>query len=175
LAAKTWLECGFIVVVRCKIVVVRGTDLEGEAGEEDMSATESNKAVIGRFIEEVINQNRMDRANDLVVEDFVELDPLPGQRQGREGLKEVLGMMRGAFPDIHWVVEEMVAEGDKVVTRFTWTGTHRGIFLGVPATGRSVAVKGVVMDELAGGKMSKSRILMDSLGMLQQLGVVPSA
>lgn len=117
----------------------------------------------------------MDRADDLVEEDFVELDPLPGQRQGREGLKEVLGMMRAAFPDIHWVVEEMVAEGDTVVTRFTWTGTHRGTILGVPATGRSVSVKGVVIDQLSGGKMSKSRILMDSLGLMQQLGVIPSA
>jgi steroid delta-isomerase-like uncharacterized protein len=140
-----------------------------------MSTTESNKAVARRFLEEVINQNRMDRADDLVVEDFVELDPLPGQRQGREGLKEVLGMMRAAFPDMHWVAEEMVAEGDTVVTRFTWTGTHRGEFLGVPATGRSVVVKRVVMDQLADGKMSKSRILMDSLGMMQQLGVVPGA
>jgi steroid delta-isomerase-like uncharacterized protein len=83
--------------------------------------------------------------------------------------------MHAAFPDMHWVVEEMVAEGDKVFTRFTWTGTHRGPFLGVPATGKSVTVKGVVIDELAGGKMSRSRILMDSLGMMQQLGVIPSA
>jgi steroid delta-isomerase-like uncharacterized protein len=140
-----------------------------------MSTTESNKAVARRFLEEVINQNRMDRADDLVLENFVDLDPLPGQRQGREGLKEVLGMMRAAFPDMHWVAEEMVAEGDTVVTRFTWTGTHRGEFLGVPATGRSVVVKGVVMDQLADGKMSKSRILMDSLGMMQQLGAVPGA
>jgi steroid delta-isomerase-like uncharacterized protein len=140
-----------------------------------MSTTESNKAVIGRFIEEVINQNRMDRADDLVVEDFVELDPFPGQRPGRKGLKEVLGMMRTAFPDIHWMVDEMVAEGDTVVTRFTWKGTHRGAFLGVPATGRSVTVKGVVIDQLADGKMSKSRLLMDSMGLMQQLGVVPSA
>jgi steroid delta-isomerase-like uncharacterized protein len=140
-----------------------------------MSTTENNKAVIRKFLEEVINQNRMGRADDLVGEDFVELDPLPGQRQGREGLKEVLGMMRTAFPDMHWVVEEMVAEEDKVVTRFTWTGTHRGTFLGVPATGRSVKVKGVVIDQLAGGKMNYSRILMDSLGMMQQLGVVPDA
>ena len=61
-----------------------------------MSATENNKAVIRKFLDEVINQNRMDRADDLVVEDFLELDPLPGQRQGRESLKEVLGMMRAA-------------------------------------------------------------------------------
>jgi steroid delta-isomerase-like uncharacterized protein len=140
-----------------------------------MSTTENNKAVIRKFLEEVINQNRMDRADDLVREDFVELDPLPGQRQGRDGLKEVLGIMRSAFPDMHWVVEETVAEGDTVVSRFTWTGTHRGVFLGVPATGKNVRVKGVVIDQLTGGKMSKSRILMDSLGMMQQLGVVPSA
>jgi steroid delta-isomerase-like uncharacterized protein len=116
----------------------------------------------------------MDRATDLVAEDFVELDPLPGQRQGREGLQEVLGMMRAAFPDIHWVVEEMVAEEDKVVTRFIWTGTHLGSFLGIPATGKSVSVKGVVVDQLAGGKMIASRMLMDSLGMMQQLGVLPA-
>ena len=84
-------------------------------------------------------------------------------------------MMRAAFPDIHWVVEEMVAEGETVASRFTWSGTHRGEFLGVPATGRRVVVKGMVIDELAGGKMSKSRILMDSLGMMQQLGVMGSA
>jgi steroid delta-isomerase-like uncharacterized protein len=142
---------------------------------EEMNTIETNKVVIGRFIEEVINQNRMDRADDLVVEDFVELDPFPGQRPGREGLKEVLGMMRTAFPDIHWLVEEMVAEGDTVVTRFIWKGTHRSAFLGVPATGRGVTVKGVVIDQLADGKMSKSRLLIDSLGVLRQLGVVPSA
>src|SRR5580704_11775961 len=141
--------------------------------KEDMGTTERNKVVIEKFLEEVINQNRMDSADALVVEDFVELDPLPGQRQGREGLKGGLAMMRAAFPDIHWAVEEMVAEGDTVVTRFTWTGTHRGVFLGVPATGRNVSVKGVVIDQLADGKMSKSRILMDSLGMMQQLGVMP--
>src|ERR1700733_12382102 len=108
-----------------------------------------NVAVIGRFIEEVINQGRFEQADELVALDFVELDPLPGQRQGREGLKEVIGMMRAAFPDMHWVVDETVADGDKVVTRFTWIGTQRGAFLGVPATGRSVRVKGVVIDRLA--------------------------
>jgi hypothetical protein len=117
----------------------------------------------------------MDRANDLVLEDFVELDPLPGQRQGREGLKEVLGMMRAGVSGYALGGGGDGGGGDTVVSRFTWTETHRGEFLGVPATGKSVRVKGVVIDQLAGGKMSKSRILMDSLGMMQQLGVVPSA
>jgi steroid delta-isomerase-like uncharacterized protein len=141
-----------------------------------MRVSESaNIAVIARFLEEVINQGRLELADELVAADFVELDPLPGQRQGREGLKEVIGMMRVAFPDIHWTANETVASGDKVVTRFIWTGTHRGTFFGVPATGRSVSVKGVVFDRLVGGKMTDSRILMDNLTMMQQLGVIPTA
>jgi steroid delta-isomerase-like uncharacterized protein len=136
--------------------------------------SDSNKAVIRAFLEDVINQGRLDRANDLVKEDFVELDPLPGQEQGREGLKAILQVLRSAFPDMHWVVKEMVAEGDKVVTRFVWTGTHHGSFLGIPATGRSVEVKGVVIDRLEDGKMADSRILMDTMSLMQQLGVIPA-
>ncbi len=134
----------------------------------------TNKDVIQAFLEDVINQGRLERANDLVKEDFVELDPLPGQEQGREGLKTVIHALRSAFPDMHWVVNEMVAEGEKVVTRFVWTGTHRGAFLGIPATGNSVEVKGVVIDRLEHGKMADSRILMDTFGLMQQLGVVPA-
>jgi steroid delta-isomerase-like uncharacterized protein len=133
-----------------------------------------NSAVVERFVEEVINQGRLEVANEIVALDFVELDPLPGQRQGREGLKEVIAMMRSGFPDIQWVTEETIEEGEKVVSRFTWTGTHRGDFLGIPATGKSVKVKGVVIDRVAGGRMSDSRILMDILGMMQQLGVIPA-
>ena len=133
-----------------------------------------NIAVIGRFIEEVINQGRLEVCDQIVEENFIELDPLPGQSQGRQGLKDVIAMMRAGFPDIHWVSDEIIASGDKVVTRFTWTGTHRGPFMGIPATNHGVTVKGVVIDRLASGKMSDSRILMDSLGMLQQLGVIPA-
>jgi steroid delta-isomerase-like uncharacterized protein len=134
-----------------------------------------NKDVIRRFIEEVLNEGRFEQLDELVQEDFVELDPLPGQSPGREGLQEVIRQMRGAFPDMHWVIEEMIGEADKVCTRFTWTGTQRGLFVGVPATGRRVTVRGLVIDRLHSGKMADSRILMDTLGMMQQLGVVPQA
>lgn len=133
-----------------------------------------NIAVLERFVEEVINRGRLEAADELVEENFVELDPLPGQRQGREGLKDVIGMMRIAFPDIHWVVEETIASGDKVVSRFKWSGTQRGDFLGIPATGRKVVVPGVVIDRLSGGRMADSRILMDTFGLMQQLGVIPA-
>ena len=136
-------------------------------------STDDNKGTMMTFIQEVINQGRLERADDLVLEDFVELDPLPGQAQGREGLKDVIRQMRGAFPDIRWIVEEMVAEGEKVFSRFTWSGTHEGEFLGVAPTGRRITVKGMVIDRLVGGKMADSRILMDTLGMMQQLGAPP--
>lgn len=135
---------------------------------------QDNIAVLNRFVEEVINQGKLSVCDQIVAENFIELDPLPGQSQGRQGLKDVIAMMRAAFPDIHWVIDETIASGEKVVSRFTWTGTHRGSFLGIPPTGKHVAVKGVVIDRIAGGKMADSRILMDSLGMMQQLGVIPT-
>jgi len=135
--------------------------------------TVENKAVIRTFVEEVINQGRLERADDLVAVDFIELDPLPGQRQGREGLKEIIAVIRTAFPDIHWVMEEMVAEDELVFSRFTWSGTHRGTFFGIPATGRQVNVSGMVLDRVAAGRMAESRILMNSMAMMQQLGVIP--
>ena len=138
-----------------------------------MSESE-NIATLRRFVEEVINHGRLDAADELVESDFIELDPLPGQRQGREGLKEVIGMMRAGFPDIHWVINETVAAGDKVVTRFTWTGTHRGVFLGIPATNKEVTVHGVVIDRLNAGRMADSRILMDTFSLMQQLDVIPA-
>jgi steroid delta-isomerase-like uncharacterized protein len=136
--------------------------------------SEENKAIETRFIEEVLNQKNLAAADELVAEDVVELDPFPGQEQGREGLKEVLGMLFAAFPDQKWTIEELIAEGDKVVNRFTWRGTHRGDFMGIPPTGKQVEVKGVVIDRIAQGKIADTRILMDNLGLMQQLGAVPA-
>jgi len=136
--------------------------------------TEENKAVIRAFVEEVINQGRMERADELVAQEFIEHDPLPSQEQGREGLKEIIAVIRNAFPDIHWVMLEMVAEGEMVFSRFSWSGTHRGTFLGIPATGRRVEISGMVLDRVVAGRMAESRILMNSLLLMQQLGVIPS-
>jgi steroid delta-isomerase-like uncharacterized protein len=133
---------------------------------------EKNKAVVTRFVEEVINQGRLGQADDLVAEDFVELDPLPGQQPGREGLKQVVAQFRTAFPDLNWVIEEMVGEGDKVFSRFSWHDTHRAEFFGVPLTGKRISVSGMVIDRVVDGKMVDSRILMDGLNMMRQLGVI---
>jgi steroid delta-isomerase-like uncharacterized protein len=132
-----------------------------------------NKDIVRRFIEQTLNDGNVEAAGRFVAEDVVEQVPFPGQGPGLEGLKAVLRGMRSAFPDLHWVVEEQIAEGDKVVTRFEWTGTHRGSFLGVPPTGRPVRVWGMVIDRLLDGRIKDTRIIMDALGLMAQLGVFP--
>jgi steroid delta-isomerase-like uncharacterized protein len=134
---------------------------------------QNNSAVVRRFIEETINQGRIDSAVQFVWEDMVEQVPFPGQGPGLEGLKDVLRGMRAGFPDLYFSVEEQIAESDKVVTRFEWTGTHQGEFLGVAATGRSVKVWGIVIDRLESGRIKDTRIIMDTLGLMMQLGVFP--
>ena len=134
---------------------------------------EENKKFMNYFIEEVINNKNLNAANDLVAEDFTEHIPFPGQEPGREGLKFVLHSMFTGFPDMNWTVHEQIAEGEKVVTRFTWTGTHKGDFMGIPPTNKTVEVWGVVIDVVRNKLFTESRIIMDSISLLQQLGVMP--
>ncbi len=133
-----------------------------------------NSATVRQFLEETINQGQIDTAVQYFWEDMVEQVPFPGQGPGVDGLKDVLRGLRAAFPDMNWSVEEQIAQADKVVTRFEWTGTHRGEFLGVPATGRPVKVWGMVIDRFEEGRIKDTRILMDTLGLMMQLGVIPS-
>jgi steroid delta-isomerase-like uncharacterized protein len=136
-------------------------------------STEENKAVIRRLIEEFINQGNTAVAEALVAEDHVALGPSPGQEQGREGLIATIARMRTAFPDLEWTIEDMIAEGDRVAVYFIWRGTHQGEFLGIPPTGKRVTVAGMGFDYCAAGQCKKSRVLMDSMSLMQQLGVVP--
>src|SRR3954467_9623941 len=129
--------------------------------------------LLGRFAERVITQGELDAAAEYVWEDVVEQVPLPGQGPGLEGLKHILRVMRSAFPDLDFSVKEQIADGDKVASRFEWTGTHKGEFLGVPATGRQVRVWGVVIDRLEQGRIKDTRIIMDTLRFMTQLGVFP--
>jgi steroid delta-isomerase-like uncharacterized protein len=132
-----------------------------------------HKEIVRGFIEEVLNKGNIEASGKFFHDDMVEQVPLPGQGPGVDGLKTVLRGFSSAFPDMRWTIEEQIAEGDKVVTRFEWTGTHRGTFLGVPATGRPVKVWGMVIDRLQNGKIKDTRIIMDTLGMMMQMGVIP--
>jgi steroid delta-isomerase-like uncharacterized protein len=133
---------------------------------------EENKKFMSNFIEEVINKKNLDAADDLVAADFIEYLPFPGQGPGREGLKFAINAMLTGFPDMNWTVQEQIAEGETVVTRFTWTGTHDGAFMGIPPTNKKVEVWGVVIDVVRDGLFAESRIIMDTVGLLQQVGVM---
>ena len=128
-----------------------------------------------RFIDEVLNGHDLDGALDeLVAEDFVEQNPLPGQGPGRAGLRDARTGINAAFPDIRWEAQDTVVEGERIATFFFWTATHRGDFMGIPATGRSVTVEAWTMDRYQDGLFAESRIIMDVVGLLPQLGVLPA-
>jgi steroid delta-isomerase-like uncharacterized protein len=137
--------------------------------------TETVRALLHRFIDEVINGRDLDRAlGELVAEDFVEQNPLPGQGPGRAGLRDVLARMFAGFPDLRWEVQETVVEAERVASVSFWTGTHQGEFLGIPATGRSVEVESWNLDRFQDGQLTESRIIMDVMGLLTQLGALPA-
>ena len=131
---------------------------------------EENKALIRRFVSEVINKGNIDALEEFVHPDFLELEPLPGQEQGRDGLKQKISMMLDAFPGQQWVIQEQIAEGDKVVSKITWVGTHKQEFLGVPATGKDVMVSGIEIDRVINGQLVESQMLMDTMSLMLQLG-----
>jgi steroid delta-isomerase-like uncharacterized protein len=135
--------------------------------------SQENAMIVRRFVDEVITQGKIESAAQYVWEDVVEQVPLPGQGPGLDGLKDVLQGMRAGFPDIVFSIQEQITEEDKVVSRFEWTGTHDGSFLGVPATGRAVRVWGIVIDRLEAGRIKDTRIIMDTLGLMIQLGAIP--
>jgi steroid delta-isomerase-like uncharacterized protein len=132
-------------------------------------SVDAGKQLVRSFIEDVINTRNLNAAGDYMAEDMVEQVPFPGQGPGLAGLKNVLRGLFAAFPDMRWIVEEQIAETDKVLTRFVWAGTHDGDFLGVPASGRKVSVWGMVIDRLENGRVKDTRILMDTFGLMQQI------
>ena len=136
-------------------------------------STEDNKAVVRRFYEEVMNQRKravLDEVFDLnVVDHFAP----PGTPGGLEGAKQTLGMFLSAFPDLHFTVEDLIAEEDEVVARVTMSGTQHGAFLGIPPTGKHVTMTGIDINRFVGGKSVEHWVEMDTLGLMQQLGVIP--
>jgi steroid delta-isomerase-like uncharacterized protein len=136
---------------------------------------EANKVVMHRFTE-FINTASEKLAHELISPGAV--FHVPGQLEpmrGPAGYLAIIGMMRSGFPDIQWTLDEMVAEGDKVAARFTMRGTHTGSFFGVPATGKSIAVQAMNFYRLTDGRFVEERGQPDMLGLLKQIGAMPSA
>jgi steroid delta-isomerase-like uncharacterized protein len=136
---------------------------------------ETNKVVMRRFLE-FINSASETLAQELISPDAVFHVPgRPEPMRGPAGYLAIIGMMRSGFPDIQWTLEEMVAEGDKVAARFIMRGTHRGTFFGVPPTGKTIAVPAMNFYRLSGGQFVEEHGQPDLLGLLQQIGAVPTA
>ncbi len=136
--------------------------------------TEDNKALIRRFYEEVFNQRNLAALDEFYAPDHVDHTLPPGLPAGPEGTKQAIDMILTALPDLHITIEDMIAEGDKVVTRFTTQGTHQGVFGNIPPTGKPVQVSTIEITRIAEGKITEDWGLDDRLGMLQQLGLVPT-
>ena len=136
-------------------------------------STETNKALIRRIFEEGMNGGRPDVYDETVAPDYVNYD-FPAPAPGLEGFKLVDAMFKAAFPDMRVTIEEEIAEGDKVATRGYFSGTHKGEFMGIPPTGKTIKVSYIDIWRVANGRGKDNWVQMDMLGLMQQLGVVPT-
>jgi len=137
-------------------------------------SVEQNKATVRRIFDEAINQGNLDVADELLASDYVYRSPGSPDLHGPGGFKELIAMYRGACPDVHLEIDEMIADGDTVVSRWTGHGTQLGEFMGIAPTGKPVTVTGVIVTHFRGGKAADEWELMDMLGLLQQLGAIPA-
>ena len=139
-------------------------------------SSESNKAASRRLFVASFQDGNMAVADELLAPDAKNGGPatLPGQPDGPEGLKMAVSLYRGAFPDMKITIDEQVAEGDTVVTRWTAVGTNTGELAGMPASGKPVTVTGMGIDHFKDGKIVSSWGIFDQFGMMVQMGVIPA-
>jgi steroid delta-isomerase-like uncharacterized protein len=141
------------------------------AHEEDVMTVETNKKSVLRLYE-LLNQGDVESVGDLVAEDYEEHDPLPGQGAGRDGAVDRFSLITQALAP-HFTIEDVVAEGDRVVVRWTNAGTHVGEFAGIPPTGRTFTIAGIDVYRVADGLLCEHWHVIDQLAMLGQLGLLP--
>lgn len=136
---------------------------------------EQKEALFRRMVEEVFNRGNIGLVDEFFAPDFIEREELPpGFPPGREGVKQLTQVLRSAFPDFKATIEDMIADGDKVVVRMTWRGTHKGEFMGIPPTGKSISFGVIDIVRFAGDKFMEHWGIMDSMSMMQQLGAIPA-
>jgi steroid delta-isomerase-like uncharacterized protein len=135
--------------------------------------SEENKAVARRFYE-AWSEGNLDALDELVAADAVDHDAYnPHGQEGLEGAKKTIAMYREAFPDTSFEIEDQLAEGDKVVTRWTATGTHEGELMGMQPTGRKATITGITIDRIEDGKVIEGWTNWDTLAMMQSIGAIP--
>jgi steroid delta-isomerase-like uncharacterized protein len=138
-------------------------------------SSEQNKSLMRRYFEEAWNQGNIAVLDELVAPHFTNHSPaIPGLPPGADGLKPIFTAFRTAFPDLHFTIDDMISDGEKVVTRWTLQGTHQREFMGIPPTGKQVVVGGIEMERIVGGKIVEHWLQADNMGLMRQLGVIPS-
>jgi steroid delta-isomerase-like uncharacterized protein len=140
-------------------------------------STEDNKVLVRQFYEKAWNQKDLAFVDENSASDYVDHTPgtPPGLPPGREGLKVLMSAYFTTFPDMHITVEDLIADGDKVVARWTCTGTFKEEMMGMAPTGKSATFTGISIDRIVNGKVVEGWTNFDMLGMLQQIGIAPSA
>lgn len=138
---------------------------------QDAKVLEANKQVVRRYKVGILNSRDVDALDEVVAADYLDHAAFPGQAPGLEGLRQRVRLLFAAL-DPHWTIHDMVAERDLVVIRWSHTGTHRGEFLGIPATGRQFTFRGIDAYSIRAGKMAEHWNVVDALGFLQQVGGV---
>ena len=134
---------------------------------------QKNIDVTREFVEKVFNNGDMKFAEDHTAANFVEHNAPPGMDPGLEGFKKFVTEWRTAFPDLHVTIDDIIAQGDKVVIRNTFTGTHKGTFMGMAATNKPVKVEGIDIVYIVDGKQTDHWGQADMMGMMTQLGMMP--
>jgi len=132
--------------------------------------TQENKASAHRFLEEVVNRGNVSIIDELASPSFIDHTAPPGVPAGNEGFKVFITMLRTAFPDLHYAIDDEIAEGDRVVQRATARGTMKGDFQGMPASGKTATWSEIHITRFENGKAVEHWGVVDQLGMLAQLG-----
>jgi steroid delta-isomerase-like uncharacterized protein len=133
------------------------------------------KAIVRREYEELFGQGKLEVADEIIADDFVGYDTAqPEPTRGPKGLKESAAGYRAAFSDLTCTVDQQVAEGDTVVTRWTATGTHDGELFGIAPTGKHATVTGISVEHVVDGKIAGGHTVWDTFGLMQQLGAIPA-
>jgi steroid delta-isomerase-like uncharacterized protein len=138
-----------------------------------MSEVESNKRLVERFVDEAFNEGNLDVVEEVYAERFESYGPSADGSQTREDVKQFVAMYRNAFPNGSTVVEDQVAEGERLAYRWTFRGTHTGELMGIPPSGKDVTIAGITFVRIEGGRIVAQWNSFDVLGLLQQVGAAP--
>jgi predicted ester cyclase len=136
--------------------------------------SEENKAVVRRVFDEVLSGGDFAAVDELFTAGYRDHDPANDEdTRGPEGVKEEIGGYRAAMPDLRFTIEDQLADGDRVATRFSCEGTHEGELQGIAATGNPVSLSGIVIHRLLDGRIDEGHWNWDTLGLLRQIGAIP--